>query len=234
MTPVGSIYVVTNTATREQYVGLTRKTVQKRWDAHKRTASCKKSKHYKLHIALQQHGDAVFTVSEVFVAFDTEALCTAEMQLIAEYAPAYNSSLGGAGLRLKTFSDEYRKKRSDAAKERWANPEWKAKTIVALRSSHDTDAARAQARNLAAMRLGATASETTKARISEAGKQRNAALVIANSEKARMIHEVCANGANVSTTCHSYGMSKQAFYRHAKRLHLPLFGQKARRHYSDL
>jgi group I intron endonuclease len=148
MTPVGSIYVVTNTATREQYVGLTRKTVQKRWDAHKRTASCKKSKHYKLHIALQQHGDAVFTVAEVFVAFDTDALCAAEMQLIAEYAPAYNSSLGGAGLRLKTFSDEYRKKRSDAAKARWANPEWKAKTVAALRAAHNTDAAKLRGKRL--------------------------------------------------------------------------------------
>ena len=142
MKPIGSIYVVTNTVTCEQYVGLTRKTVQKRWDAHKRTARCQKSKHYKLHIALQQHGDDVFEVRELFVAFDKSALCEAEIQFIAEYLPAYNSSLGGAGLRPKAFTDKYRKARSDAAKARWANPEWKAKTVLAIKAGHNNETAR--------------------------------------------------------------------------------------------
>jgi hypothetical protein len=145
----GSIYVVTNTATSEQYVGLTRKQVQKRWAAHKRTAKCQKSKHYKLHVALQQYGEAAFVVSEVFVAFDAEALCMAEMQLIAEYAPAYNSSLGGAGFRPKHFLDAYRAQRSEQAKARWANPHWKAATVAAIKTAHNTDAARARGKNLA-------------------------------------------------------------------------------------
>lgn len=230
----GSIYVVTNTATKEQYVGLTRKSVQKRWDAHKRTANCQKSKHYKLHIALQLHGEKVFEVSEVFVAFDEKALCDAEVRFIAEYLPAYNSSLGGAGLRPKEFNDSYRKMRSDAAKARWANPEWKAKTIASLKAAHDNDASRDHAKALAKMRTGVKASEETKIRISEAGKLRNAHLVAANSEKARMIHEACNRGANVAEACQANGMSKQTFYRYVDRLHLPFFGKKSRRHYSDL
>jgi group I intron endonuclease len=234
MNYAGSIYVVTNTATNEQYVGLTRKTVQKRWEAHKRTAKCPKSKHYKLHIAIQQYGSAAFVVSELFVAFDEKTLCTAEIQLIADHSPAYNSALGGAGLRPKEFTSEYRKKRSDAAKTRWANLEWRAKTIVALKSSHNTDTARDQCRRLAALRIGVEASKETKARISAAGKLRNAALVDVNSEKTRMIHKDCSAGANVAATCRLYGISKQAFYRHAQRLNLPLFGQKLRGHRSEL
>lgn len=230
----GSIYVVTNTATGEQYVGLTRKSVQKRWDAHKRTANCQKSKHYKLHTAIQKHGENAFVVQEIFVAFDDVALCDAEVQLIAEYAPAYNSSLGGAGLRQKEFSDAYRKARSDAAKARWANPEWKAKTVAALKGSHNTIASRSHTKALAEMRTGAKASEETKIRISASGKLRNAHLVAENSEKARMIHEACNRGANVAATCKAHGLSKQAFYRYADRLHLPFFGKKSRRHYSDL
>lgn len=230
----GSIYVVTNTATQEQYVGLTRKTIQKRWDAHKRTAKCKKSKHYKLHAAIQAHGDSAFVVQELFVAFDDVALCKAEIQFIADYSPAYNSSLGGSGFKLKEFTKEYCKQRSEAAKARWANPEWRAKTIESLKNSHNTESAREQARKLAAMRIGTKASEETKARISQAGKSHNEHLVAINSKKTFMIHAECSQGANVAATCQSYGVSKQAFYRYAKRLNLPLFGKKSRRHYSDL
>lgn len=195
---------------------------------------CSKSRKAKFQKALLEFGRDAFDVKEVFVAFDSDALNAAEILLISDIQPAYNSSKGGKGLRPVVVSDETKRKRSEAAKTRWANPEWKAKTVAALKSSHSTEAAKARGRRLAESRVGVVVSEKTKLKITEAGKLRNALLVDANSQKTLMIHEKCKAGANVEETCMLYGMSKQSFYRHAKRLSLPLFGQKSRRHYSEL
>lgn len=230
----GSVYIATNKHTGDQYVGQTRKSVQKRWDSHWRTATCSTSRKAKFQAVLLEFGKDAFDVKEVFVAFDSDALNAAEISLIADIQPIYNSSRGGRGLRPVAVSEETKRKRSEAAKLRWSNPEWRAKTVVALKSGHNTDAARDRGKKLAALRSGVKASEETKLRISVAGKMRNAPLVTANSEKARIIHKECSAGANVAATCFLYGMSKQVFYRHVKRLQLPLFGQKLRRHCSDL
>jgi group I intron endonuclease len=230
----GSIYIATNKHTGDQYVGQTRKLIQKRWASHWRTATCSKSRKAKFQKALLEFGQNAFNVKEVFVAFDSEALNAAEILLIADIQPAYNSSKGGKGLRPVVVSEETRRKRSEASKARWANPEWKAKTVAALKNSNTTEAAKTRGKELAKSRIGTVASEETKLKIAEAGKIRNALLVDVNSQKTRMIHEKCSAGANVAETCALHGLSKQAFYRHAKRLGLALFGQKLRRHYSDL
>ena len=137
----GSVYVATNKHTGEQYVGQTRQSVQKRWDAHWRTAVCHKARKAKFQLALAEHGKNAFSVEEVFVAFDSTALNSAEIQLIAELAPAYNSSRGGKGLRPIIVSDAVRAKRSEAAKARWANPAWREKTAESIRVASQTPAA---------------------------------------------------------------------------------------------
>jgi len=93
----GSIYLATNTHTGEQYVGQTRQLVEKRWDAHWRTAICATSRKAKFQEALTTFGRDVFQVAEVFVAFDADALNAAEIALIAELQPAYNATRGGKG-----------------------------------------------------------------------------------------------------------------------------------------
>lgn len=224
----GSIYIATNKHTGDQYVGQTRKSVQKRWDSHWRTAACTTSRKAKFQNALIEFGKDAFGVDEVFVAFDAEALNFAEIAVIADLTPAYNSSRGGKGLRPITVSGATKLKRSEAAKARWANPEWKAKTVASLKSSHDTDSAREQARRVAKNRIGTKASMETKMRISAAGVALNKTRVAANALTAREIHSKCSAGANVDVTCSEHGLSKQAFYRYVKQLQLPLLGHKQR------
>jgi group I intron endonuclease len=151
----GSIYLVTNTHTGEQYVGQTRQLVQKRWDAHWRTAVCETSRKAKFQGALTNFGRDAFQVVEVFVAFDADALNAAEIAMIAELQPVYNATRGGKGLRPITVSEETKRKRSDAAKARWAHPEWKEKTVASLKKAHSTPEAIERAKRLSAFGGGA-------------------------------------------------------------------------------
>lgn len=145
MKRVGSIYVITNTVTSEQYVGLTRQKVKRRWAAHRATAYCSKAKHYKLHDAINKYGSEAFDVQEIFVAFDKEYLAESEIYFISEYKPSYNILRGGSGFRPVVVSEEIKKKRSEDAKKRWSNPEWKAKTIASLKKAAQTEEARQRA-----------------------------------------------------------------------------------------
>ena len=144
MKPAGAIYTVTNLHTGEQYVGQTRRSVKKRWDAHWRTATCAKSRKAKFQKALLAFGKEAFAVEEIYAAFDEDALNFAEIQLIAEMSPAYNASRGGKGLRPIVVSQETKIRRAEAAKARWANPEWKAKTVASFRLAAKTPDAIAQ------------------------------------------------------------------------------------------
>ena len=146
----GSIYVATNKHTGEQYVGQTRQLVQKRWDAHWRTAACSKSRKAKFQTALLTAGKDAFVVNELFVAFDADALNSAEISLIAELKPTYNASRGGKGLRPIIVSEETKAKRSKDAKARWANPEWKAKTVISIKLASQTPEAVLRGKALAA------------------------------------------------------------------------------------
>ena len=146
----GSVYIATNKHTGDQYVGQTRKPVQKRWDSHWRTAICATSRKAKFQNALLEFGQNAFVVDEVFVAFDAEALNFAEISVIADLQPAYNSSRGGKGLRPIVVSADTKAKRSEAAKARWANPEWKAKTVSALQAAAQTPEAIARGKALRA------------------------------------------------------------------------------------
>lgn len=145
----GSIYVATNKHTGEQYVGQTRQPVQKRWAAHWRTAICSTARKAKFQNALLEFGCGAFSVEEVFVAFDAEALNQAEITVIAELQPSYNASKGGMGLRPVEVTEATRHKRSDAAKARWANPEWRAKTVHSVYLAAQTPEAVARGKKVA-------------------------------------------------------------------------------------
>lgn len=125
----GSIYLLTNQHTKEQYVGQTIKSVDRRWYAH-----CISAKAPKFPIAhnIALHGKDAFNVQELFIAFDKQSLNWAEQTLIASLRPTLNKTKGGAGSPRKVSADECAA-RSEAAKRRWADPEWKVQTVESLR-----------------------------------------------------------------------------------------------------
>jgi group I intron endonuclease len=150
MTRYGSIYVVTNTATGEQYVGQTRQKAVRRWKCHVNTANSKVATKYKLAQAILEHGEATFKFSEVFSAFDAEALDAAEMDFIAALAPAYNITKGGAGHRGVTPSAEVCRARSERLKRQWADPVWRAAQIEKFKKLSASAEARERGKRLAA------------------------------------------------------------------------------------
>lgn len=129
----GSIYIVTNTVTGEQYVGQTRQKAARRWKTHVNTANSKVTHKYKLSKAIIEYGRDAFEFKEVFSAFDSAALNLAEINFIAELSPAYNIAKGGAGHRGVTPSPEICKARSERLKRQWANPDWRAAQIEKLK-----------------------------------------------------------------------------------------------------
>lgn len=151
----GSIYIATNKHTGEQYVGQTRQPVEKRWAAHWRTANCPTSRKAKFQDALVAFGANAFDVVESFVAFNADALNNAEIALIAELQPVYNATRGGKGLRPVVVSEEVREMRSKAAKARWSNPEWKARTVEIIRKASRTPEATERGKKLATLGGGA-------------------------------------------------------------------------------
>lgn len=149
----GSIYMATNTKTGEQYVGQTRQRASVRFYAH--MISARKPK-FRFAKALAEYGFENFTFEEVASCLSREALNEAEKAFIAEYTPIYNSTKGGAG-RPRVVSDDERHRLSEAAKRRWADPEWREKTVASIRKAADTEAYRERGRSLGKTATGAEA-----------------------------------------------------------------------------
>lgn len=149
----GSIYIVTNTVTGEQYVGQTRQIAARRWKSHINTANSKAAPKYRLARAIIKHGPEAFKFSEVFSACNPEALNDVEIALIGELSPAYNTTRGGSGHRGVIPSAEVCKGRSERLKRQWADPAWRAKQVAKLAEISKTPEAKERGRKLSALRL---------------------------------------------------------------------------------
>lgn len=158
----GPIYIATNTHTGDQYVGQTRKPVQKRWAAHWRTAMCPTARKAKFQNALLEFGKEAFSVQEVFVAFSEQALDDAEIELIANLNPTYNTTRGGRGMRDAIVLEETKRKISESAKTRWANPIWRASTVESIKKAGQTAEAKARGKVVAAIGNAARWANHTK------------------------------------------------------------------------
>jgi len=151
----GSVYLVTNTVTREQYVGQTRQKSLRRWKTHINTANSSVAKKYKLASAINIFGKDNFSFQEVFVAFDADALNKAEIDWIKDINPAYNITKGGAGHKGVKYSEEVCKARSERLKRQWADPEWRGKQVANLKEIFNTPEARERGKKLIKFNGGA-------------------------------------------------------------------------------
>lgn len=125
----GSIYLITNILNGEQYIGQTINSVNRRWIAHK--ASANKPK-FNIAKALNRYGINNFKCEEIYTTFSKDELDQAEVRFISDLNPVYNMTKGGSGKPDKIITDKQRLITSKLSKARWANPEWRNKTIYAL------------------------------------------------------------------------------------------------------
>lgn len=144
----GFIYVVTNRVNGKQYVGLTRKTVARRWSEHKTCAVIGKKTY--LYSAIRKYGPDAFDVIAYASVLNIEDLSCVERRIIQQLNPAYNQTNGGEFTFGRKYDDATKerirqgslgKKRTPEqkevqrliSKERWdTNPEFRAKCLEAL------------------------------------------------------------------------------------------------------
>lgn len=150
----GIVYLATNKTNGKQYVGLTKRSLDARWNQHVNVAN-KGAKTY-FHRAIVKHGMAGFDVHPIVSALSLDYLADLERTLIADLKPEYNQTNGGEVTMGRKYNDaakeqirlkntgkkrtlETRKKLSDMVKQRYIDrPELKAaatKHILAARSS---------------------------------------------------------------------------------------------------
>lgn len=130
----GSIYLLTNRQTGEQYVGQTIQSVKCRWNTHCQHAKAPK---FAVHHNIAKYGTTAFRVQELFVAFDRDALNDAEKSIIDYIGPTLNSTRGGSG-RPAPMSEERKQALSKRAKALWAEPAWRDRMIAKLKSAERT------------------------------------------------------------------------------------------------
>lgn len=140
-------YIVTNTTNGKRYIGATKYTAEKRWRGHLKGS--KSGDDTLLCRAIRKYGANCFAVTTIACARNWKDLGQVERDLITDRQPEYNLTGGGEG--LIPYSDELRKRFSQGAiarfqtnagkeflklngeqsKERWKDPEYRAKHIKA-------------------------------------------------------------------------------------------------------
>ena len=93
----GAVYMITNTHTKERYIGLTVRPLKERLEAHFSYAV--ENKRTKLAAAMRDYPRSAFKIKELTRADDQKALAKIEKKLIKKYNTienGYNMSSGGA------------------------------------------------------------------------------------------------------------------------------------------
>lgn len=102
------VYCFTNAQTGERYVGMTTKTLSKRWDEHVHNALVKHVP-YKFHRAIAKYGKDAFVGHVLQECDDHTQLASAEIAWIAKLDSlrnGYNMTSGGDGVIGYTFTQE--------------------------------------------------------------------------------------------------------------------------------
>lgn len=167
------VYLATNQLNSKQYIGITSRGVERRWNEHKYAAA--NGSHLPLHCALRRYGLDAFTVELLETCADYATLIVREQDWIAErgtVAPrGYNVTRGGLGHAGVPLSLEHRQaiakanrenketRCSPAMKARMREvalargPEHLAKIAASLTGSHPTAETRAKIRTARARQV---------------------------------------------------------------------------------
>ena len=112
------VYKITNTGNGMLYIGITTKSIDRRWKMHLNWA--RSMKPYKIHEALNTFGKDSFIIEQIDSTQNFKKLKELEKKYIKSYNciyPAgYNLTAGGQGVLGLKFSEETKKKLSAAGK----------------------------------------------------------------------------------------------------------------------
>jgi group I intron endonuclease len=154
-----SVYSITHRETGRQYFGITSRRPEKRWSEHKKN---RRSRNTHIACALRKYGPEAFDFKVEFETADFETAKLAEKELIAEFKPAFNLTVGGDGVIGYVFTDEARAKMRAAGLGRRQPPEARAKISVAMSKRVVSAETRAK---MSASQRGRNVSAETRAKI---------------------------------------------------------------------
>jgi group I intron endonuclease len=123
------IYCVTNNINHKNYIGLTTKTVERRWKQHQNSA--RNGSPTIFHRAIRKYGAEHFTI-KILDSAAPEHIKIQEQYWISKLTPQYNMTNGGDGTFGHKHSDETRIKMKEARAKRLAcTQETKQKMSIA-------------------------------------------------------------------------------------------------------
>ena len=125
------VYVHVNKINGKRYIGITRTSLEKRWG--KNGSGYRKNRQPKFYNAILKYGWENFEHVVLYSGLTKEEACSKEIELIAQYKTTdpkfgYNIQSGGQlGNKLRKFSDESKRKMSNAKKGKKLTEEHKKK-----------------------------------------------------------------------------------------------------------
>jgi group I intron endonuclease len=143
------IYRLTNTTNGKIYVGLTTKSLKRRWSSH--CSAARRGVETLLYRAIRKYGESAFT-RDVIEETTKQTIHEREQHWISVLRPAYNMTKGGEGVLGHVHSELTRQKLRERAKYRHpCSAETRKKISESKRGVRASDTAR---RNMSATRKG--------------------------------------------------------------------------------
>lgn len=183
-------YLITNTINGKQYVGVTLKTLEKRWAAHVRASRRENATIY-LHRAIRKYGVENFCYRLIATASNKKSLLRLETALIEKYNTltpnGYNLTKGGRGSLGFKFTPEQKEKLRLRPK-RTLSMETRIKISLGNKGKHYHSVSEETRAKLRAINLGkknGPKSEEAKAAISLKNKRRWAFYTIKDIRRIR-------------------------------------------------
>lgn len=121
------VYRITNKVNGKAYIGITTRTLEKRWREHLNAMATQSKTNRALYGAMHKYGVTNFAVDHLFSAFTLEGLKATERALISQYetlAPnGYNLTAGGDGVWGYKWDKEVRERIAAKIRGRKHTPE---------------------------------------------------------------------------------------------------------------
>lgn len=108
MSNICSLYAVTNELTGHKYVGITARSVKRRWYEHVWNAN--HGEDTRFYRALRKYGAEAFEISTIVQSKTFEGIKEAEVAVIRQQRPEYNSTAGGDGLLGLVRTEQHRER----------------------------------------------------------------------------------------------------------------------------
>lgn len=94
------IYKITNKSNEKSYIGMTLRTIQKRWSEHLEDSKKETKQHRPLYSAIKKYGEENFIIEEIEECFDEKIIAEREkywIEYFGTFKNGYNATIGGDG-----------------------------------------------------------------------------------------------------------------------------------------